>query len=191
MQYEAARNRTRDRIERCFWDLYTDRDFRRRVRVSDITARAGIHRSTFYMYYDSVDEIFESIKTRQLGKLEELCRGENTTPEAARAFLEGLERLFEENRHYLRPLLAEYHSSSFSLAFRERLREKFRQDSGLPDYPPGTRENAMLNVLLGGMIEMLITTLEDPAISVLDTFPIAYRMIEQGLKAMPVWPERI
>ena len=182
--YEAARNKTREKIERCFWELYTDRSFRRRVRVSDVTQRAEIHRSTFYMYFDSVDEIFESIKARQLEKLEALCRRENATVEDLRSFLRDLEALFDENRAYLRPLLAEYHSSSFSLAFRHRLREKFRQDADVPSYPPGTKARALLDTLLGGMIEMLISTLDEPVVSVLDTFPIAYRMMEQGLKAV-------
>ena len=186
-QYEAARTKTRERIEGCFWELYTDKDFRRRVRVSDITQRAGIHRSTFYMYYDSVDAIFDSIKARQLAKLEDLCRAENTTVEDFRAFLDGLETLFEENHVYLKPLLAEYHSSSFSLAFpdfRRMLRDTFRQDAKVPVYPEGTREKALLDNLLGGMIEMLISTLVDPQVSLQDTFPIAYRMMEQGLKAV-------
>ncbi len=183
-QYEAARNRTRERIEDCFWALYTDRDFRRRVRVSDITQRAGIHRSTFYMYFDSVDAIFDSIKARQLAKLEELCRRKNTTIEDFRRFLDGLEALFEENTVYLRPLLAEYHSSSFSLAYRRVLREKFREDAKVPVYPEGSREKAMLDNLLAGMIEMLIFTLADPQVSVQDTFPVAHRMMEQGLKAV-------
>ena len=183
-QYEAARTRTREKIEQSFWDLYTDRDFRRRVRVSDITQRAGIHRSTFYMYFDSVDAIFDSIKDRQLEKLAALCQRENTSPEDFRAFLAGLEALFEENRRYLKPLLAEYHSSSFSLAYRRMLREKFRQDAKVPYYPEGTKEKALLDNLLGGMIEMLIFTLADPLVSIQDTFPVAYRMMEQGLKAV-------
>ncbi len=183
-QYEAARNRTREKIERCFWELYTDKEFRRRVRVADITQRAEIHRSTFYMYYDSVDEIFDSIKDRQLKKLAALCQRENTSPEDFRAFLAGLEALFEENRQYLKPLLAEYHSSSFSLAYRRMLREKFWLDAKVPTYSEGTKEKALLDNLMGGMIEMLISTLVDPMISVQDTFPIAYRMMEQGLKAV-------
>ena len=183
-QYEAARTRTREKIEQSFWELYTDRDFRRRVRVSDITQQAGIHRSTFYMYFDSVDAIFDSIKARQLSKLEDLCRAENSTVEEYETFLDKLETLFEENRTYLKPLLAEYHSSSFSLAYRRMLREKFRQDAKVPVYPEGTKEKSLLDNLLSGMIEMLIFTLVDPNIRVQDTFPVAYRMMEQGLKAV-------
>lgn len=182
-QYKAARNRTRERIEQCFWGLYTDKDFHRRVRVSDITQKAGIHRSTFYMYFDSVDDIFESIKASQLAKLEALCKEKNASVEEYQSFLAGLEALFAKNSLYLKPLLAEYHSSSFSLAFRKMLREKFYQDAAVPVFPDGTRERAMLDILLGGMIEMLISTLVDPRITVRETFPIAYRMMEQGLKA--------
>ena len=183
-QYEAARSRTREKIERSFWELYTDRDFRRRVRVSDVIQRAGIHRSTFYMYFGSVDEIFESIKARELEKLEILCRRENRTEEDFRSFLEELEGLFREDRSYLKPLLAEYHSSTFSLAFRLRLREKFRQDAAMPSFPPGSREQALLDTLLGGMIEVLIITLDEPLVTLQDTFPVAHRMMEQGLKAV-------
>jgi|GEM_PF-1415850 len=182
-QYEAARGRTRERIEQCFWELYTDTDFRRRVRVADITEKAGIHRSTFYMYFDSVDCIFDSIKDRQLKKLEAVCGADSSTADEQLSFLTLLEALFEENRTYLRPLLAEYHSSSFSIAYRRILKDKLRRDAEVPLYPSGTKQSAIVDNILGGMIEMLISTLDEPLVSVSETFPIARRMMEQGFKA--------
>ena len=64
-EYIAARSRTRAKIERAFWDLYLEKKFRR-VTVLEIVQRAGIHRSTFYIYYQSVEDIFSAIKERQL-----------------------------------------------------------------------------------------------------------------------------
>ena len=60
-EYKAARSRTRQKIESAFWKLYLEKDFRR-VTVREIVQEAGIHRSTFYQYYESVGDIFDGIK---------------------------------------------------------------------------------------------------------------------------------
>ena len=74
-EYTAARNRTRAKIERAFWDLYLEKKFRR-VTVREIVQRAGIHRSTFYIYFEAVEDIFSAIKERQLSLLQEVLATE-------------------------------------------------------------------------------------------------------------------
>ena len=69
-EYKAARSRTRQKIESAFWKLYLEKDFRR-VTVREIVQEAGIHRSTFYQYYESVGDIFDGIKEHQLFLLRE------------------------------------------------------------------------------------------------------------------------
>lgn len=183
-QYTSARSRTKEKIERSFWELYTDVNFKKRVRVSDITQRAGIHRSTFYQYFDSVDEIFDGIKENQLTMLREVCTIPDSQENFYRTFLKALEQLFRENRIYLKPLLAEYHSSSFSLAYRQMLKENLRRDAGLPIFPTGSKEEAILDMILNGFIEMLICSLESDLISVEENFQIAYGIMESGVKTV-------
>lgn len=180
-QYEAARSRTKENIRHSFWSLYTSGNFTR-VRVSDITEKAGIHRSTFYSYFDSVDEIFDSIKEQQLDLLKQVCALRDPASGEYDTFLTELQRLFDENRLYLKPLLAEYHSSSFSLAYRQILKELLWSDVRFPAEPDDTREHALMDAVISGMIEMLICSLEDPRVTIRDAFLIARGMMENGAK---------
>ena len=121
-EYTAARNRTRAKIERAFWDLYLEKKFRR-VTVQEIVQRAGIHRSTFYIYFQAVEDIFSAIKERQLSLLQEVLATEGEGNDRFIGLLNALREVYEENRIFLKPLVIDYHSSSFSRAYRQMLKD--------------------------------------------------------------------
>ena len=126
-EYTAARNRTRAKIERAFWDLYLEKKFRR-VTVQEIVQRAGIHRSTFYIYFQAVEDIFSAIKERQLSLLQEVLATEGEGNDRFIGLLNALREVYEENRIFLKPLVIDYHSSSFSRAYRQML-ERLHRDA--------------------------------------------------------------
>ena len=99
-EYTAARNRTRAKIERAFWDLYLEKKFRR-VTVREIVQRAGIHRSTFYIYFQTVEDIFSAIKERQLSLLQEVLATEGEGEGRFIGLLNALQEVYEENRIFL------------------------------------------------------------------------------------------
>lgn len=180
-EYAAARQRTRARIENAFWDLYLEKDFRR-VSVKEIVERAGIHRSTFYMHYNAVEDIFSSIKDHQLQLLEKALAVPGTGEFRFIALLNALRDIYEQNRKFLKPLVIDYHSSAFSRAYRQMLKDSLKRDGAFPDYPPDSREFFVLDCVMSGFIEQLLQCLDQQVISMEESFRLAYTMMELGTK---------
>ncbi|MCR4751427.1 MAG: TetR/AcrR family transcriptional regulator [Eubacterium sp.] len=179
-EYKAARSRTRQKIEAAFWKLYLEKDFHR-VTVREIVQEAGIHRSTFYQYYESVGDIFDGIKEHQLFLLKETCQiteKDRLSHDSHTYLLAALQKLFDENRLYLKPLLVDYHSSSFSLEYRQILKDNLKKDIGFREYTPDSDAWFMLDTLTSGMVEMLFHFLDEKRFDIQDTYPLSYAMIE-------------
>ena len=180
-EYIAARNRTRAKIERAFWDLYLEKKFRR-VTVQEIVQRAGIHRSTFYIYFQAVEDIFSAIKERQLSLLQEVLATEGEGNDRFIGLLNALRKVYEENRIFLKPLVIDYHSSSFSRAYRQMLKDALKRDGRFPDYPEGSPEYIILDSVMSGYIEMLLQLLDSGTVSMEEAFYFAYHTMEKGTK---------
>jgi AcrR family transcriptional regulator len=180
-EYIAARGRTRAKIERAFWNLYLEKNFRR-VTVQEIVQRAGIHRSTFYIYYQSVEDIFSAIKERQLSLLEEVLATEGEGEARFVGLLNALRDVYEENRIYLKLLVIDYHSSMFSRAYRQMLKDALKKDGNFPAYSEGSKEYIILDSIMSGYIEMLLQFLDSGALSMEEAFRLAYYTMEHGTK---------
>lgn len=178
-EYQAARNRTRTKIERAFWELYLEKNFRR-VTVQEITQRSGIHRSTFYTYFDTVGDIFDAIKEHQLSLLREVIAIQDTRENEFQSLLEALQQLYEENRMFLKPLLVDYHSSSFSRAYRQILKDGLKREGGFPHYPEGSREFFVLDCVMSAYIELLLQCLDSRELTMRETYRLAYSMMTLG-----------
>ena len=180
-EYSAARSRTRARIERAFWDLYLEKQFRR-VTVQEIVQRAGIHRSTFYIYFQAVEDIFSGIKERQLSLLQEVLATSGEGEEKFIGLLNALREVYNENRVFLKPLVIDYHSSTFSRAYRQMLKDALKKDGNFPAYPEDSREYLILDCVMSGYIEMLLQLLDSGALSMEEAFRLAYYTMECGTK---------
>ena len=180
-EYIAARGRTRAKIERAFWNLYLEKKFRR-VTVQEIVQRAGIHRSTFYIYYQSVEDIFSAIKERQLSLLEGVLATEGEGEAKFVGLLNALRDVYEENRIYLKPLVIDYHSSMFSRAYRQMLKDALKKDGNFPAYPEGSKEYIILDSIMSGYIEMLLQFLDSGALSMEEAFRLSHYTMEHGTK---------
>ncbi len=62
-KHELKRRATIQALENAFWDLYCEQDISH-ITVKSITERSGVHRSTFYLYFEDVYSLLESIKQR-------------------------------------------------------------------------------------------------------------------------------
>ena len=180
-EYTAARSRTRTKIERAFWNLYLEKKFRR-VTVQEIVQRAGIHRSTFYIYFQAVEDIFSAIKERQLSLLEEVLATQGEGEDRFIGLLNALREVYEENRIFLKPLVIDYHSSTFSRAYRQMLKDTLKKDGNFPVYAEDSREYIILDSVMSGYIEMLLQLLDSGAVSMEDSFRFAYYTMENGTK---------
>ena len=70
--------------------------------------------------------------------------------------LNALRDVYEENRIYLKPLVIDYHSSMFSRAYRQMLKDALKKDGNFPAYPEGSKEYIILDSIMSGYIEMLL-----------------------------------
>ena len=180
-EYTAARSRTRAKIERAFWDLYIEKSFRR-VTVQEIVQRAGIHRSTFYIYFQAVEDIFSAIKERQLSLLKEVLSTQGEGEERFIGLLNALRKVYDENRIFLKPLVIDYHSSTFSREYRQMLKDALKKDGNFPAYAEDSREYIILDSVMSGYIEMLLQLLDSGTVSMEDAFRFSYYTMESGTK---------
>ena len=163
-EYTAARNRTRAKIERAFWDLYLEKKFRR-VTVREIVQRAGIHRSTFYIYFEAVEDIFSAIKERQLSLLQEVLATEGEGEGRFIGLLNALQEVYEENRIFLKPLVIDYHSSSFSRAYRQMLKDALGSQADYKNdfsiYAPRGGKRDMMYDVNAALISAMVADTDD------------------------------
>ena len=96
--------------------------------------------------------------------------------------LNALRDVYEENRIYLKPLVIDYHSSMFSRAYRQMLKDALKKDGNFPAYPEGSKEYIILDSIMSGYIEMLLQFLDSGALSMEAAFRLAYYTMEHGTK---------
>ena len=96
--------------------------------------------------------------------------------------LNALRDVYEENRIYLKPLVIDYHSSMFSRAYRQMLKDALKKDGNFPAYPEGSKEYIILDSIMSGYIEMLLQFLDSGALSMAEAFRLAYYTMEHGTK---------
>ena len=63
--------RTLKKIYEAFWTLYTKKDISH-ITVNAVTTQAGIHRSTFYLYFDDVYDLLKKAEAELLNECEAL-----------------------------------------------------------------------------------------------------------------------
>ena len=98
------------------------------------------------------------------------------------SLLNALQDVYEENRIYLKPLVIDYHSSMFSRAYRQMLKDALKKDGNFPAYPEGSKEYIILDSIMSGYIEMLLQFLDSGALSMEEAFRLSYYTMEHGTK---------
>ena len=144
-QYKEARERTKAKIEDAYWDLMIKNE---RITVKKIIEKAGIHKSTFYFYYEWVDDVLTEIKTRMMNLLVSTIESKNRDKGDFQQVMIEMREMFQENRKYLIPLVLEQRGGAFAVNYREYIKEHFAEDIGL-DYKTGNDvKNDVANCVL-------------------------------------------
>jgi len=149
--YERANHRTRKGIRDAFWSLYQEKSLDT-ITVREITDRAGLHRGTFYSYYDHVEDVLIEIEN---GLLDSMNLRVDRLLDELPTREEVLHRLALDYRvygKYLDVLLGEKGDASF----QERMQAKIRDNLRPILFPEGGFEaEFVLSFLSGGMVQML------------------------------------
>lgn len=179
-QYKEARKRTKARIEEAYWDLMMNNE---RITVKKITEKAGIHKSTFYFYYEWVDDVLAEIKTRMMHLLVSTIESSHRKKGDFRQVMIEMRTMFQENRAYLIPLVLEQRGGAFAVQYREFIKERFAEDIGL-DYKTGNDvKNEVANCVLAGLVEIMLYELSSEIIPDEFTYKIGDGIIKKGVAA--------
>ena len=76
----------------------------------------------------------------------------------------------------------DYHSSTFSRAYRQMLKDALKSDGNFPVYTEGSREYIILDSVMSGYIEMLLQLLDSDTVSMEEAFHFAYYTMENGTR---------
>jgi AcrR family transcriptional regulator len=157
--------RTRELLQKALMDLIAERGYDS-ITVQDIVDRANLGRTTFYLHYNSKDELFMScheaiISKFHLGLLHPLTREELLSPQIP-AQMTSAYRHLEEGRALLYPIFQGKDSPLLLRQIRERsareieanLRALFvEEDSAIPF-------DMLANYLVGAQIALMQWWLE-------------------------------
>lgn len=177
-QYLEAREKTIEKIEQAYFGLYIKE---RKITVSEICKIAGIHRSTFYFYFEWVDDVLKGIKDRLYKKLTDIIDSEDRQKGDFRQIQINLRAMFKEERYYLIPLVLEQRGGKFAIQYRELIKERFAEDLGI-DYKTGNDvKNDVANCVLSGMIEIMLYELSSEIIPQEFTYIIGRGIIDKGV----------
>lgn len=180
--YDQARQKTRHSITMAFWELYTDTETDK-ITVRSVAEKAGIHRATFYLYFDSVYAILESVKDAQISAVRHVCSTYTSSADNYVEFLHAIQNLYTENEVFLKPLLCEYKDSQFALEYRQILKEKLRKDIKLPLFPSNSSAHFIIDSFLSGLIETFISCLHTRKITLDQAYLLASGIVNQGALA--------
>ena len=177
-QYKDARERTKAKIEDAYWALMMNNE---RITVKKIIEKAGIHKSTFYYYYEWVDDVLAEIKTRMMDLLVSTIESKNRDKGDFQQIMIEMRKMFQENRKYLVPLVLEQRGGEFAVHYREYIKEHFAEDIGL-DYKTGNDvKNDVANCVLAGLVEMMLYELSSEIIPDEFTYKIGDGIIKKGV----------
>lgn len=177
-QYLEAREKTIEKIEQAYFGLYIKE---KKITVSEICKIAGIHRSTFYFYFEWVDDVLNVIKDRLYKKLTDIIDSKDRQRGDFRQIQINLRAMFKEERYYLVPLVLEQRGGKFAIQYRELIKERFAEDLGI-DYKTGNDvKNDVENCILSGMIEIMLYELSSEIIPEEYTYIIGRGIIDKGV----------
>ncbi len=155
--------RTKQKIERAFWDLYARKPVER-ISVREITEAAGFARGTFYLHYLDIYDLLDQAEQALLDDMERCIDRCPSNPGKTDliGLMTRLLTLYERNRTQIVLLLGDRGDA----AFRRKLKDQMKRmpiwkahDPAL-DLSTGERD-LMLGQTASGVISLISDWLED------------------------------
>ena len=118
--YEKAKQETRNKIVKSFWDLYKTRGIEK-ITVRDITNASGIYRTTFYLHFSDIYAILEIIEENLLKELQKLGEEPADTSEERQRYMEKMNQMLRDNCEYLHVLMDEQKNPDFARCYKKEM----------------------------------------------------------------------
>lgn len=120
----AIKERTRGNLIRAFWDCYEKKPLRE-LTVKNITQAAGYNRSTFYLYFDDMDDLLEQAEDELLARLKDISDEAIASYFSETATENVVRRLVNECGRELRAVLGPWGDLRFLERFKSLLHFSF------------------------------------------------------------------
>ncbi|MBQ8468713.1 MAG: TetR/AcrR family transcriptional regulator [Clostridia bacterium] len=178
-EYSKARQRAITKIENAYWDLFIKEE---KLTITNVIEKAKVHKSTFYFYFDNLDDVLNSIKENQINLLEQTLNNQNRKDKEFNKLTIDLRNLFNNNRKFLIPLVMEQRGGDFAIEYREIIKREFAKDIGLEQTTGNQVKDDISNAFLNGMIEILLSTFASEIIPLEDMYKIGFGIMEKGAR---------
>ena len=179
--YERAKQRTRDKIRKAFWELYKERRIER-ITIKDIAEECGIHRATFYLHYADVYEILEEIESRLWRELQDVCADRLTKEQGeAERFVLDCYMLYQNNWEYLHVLLREQKDQEFADRYKNQLLRTIFYICNINIEDIDSKTALIIEMTFSGVVDMFIFWADEPQFSYDDMVGIIRGYMREGV----------
>ena len=182
-RYDRASSKTELAIQNAYWAIYEKGDTDT-MTVDEICEEAGIHRSTFYYHFRSVEAVKDSIKERQMYLLRDLFSRTGGKDVDFTAFIPAFQELFDDNERYLVPLVIEYGDREFSFQYRSFLEDMMFEHLKITYDNHDSRTAGVLAMVISGLVDMFLLALSNHTITLEDANLLSNGMINTGLRSV-------
>jgi AcrR family transcriptional regulator len=167
-KYDEQSATTKANLREAFWILYS-KDPASRVTVGQVCEKAGYNRGTFYLHYQDIYELRESIEAEVLedmascvGRaLEKLSRSSSKLGKLAA--LTEVVRYYEKNRSYVEVFLRDNTNPHFIISLKTRLKPLWRKYLVKSTANRSEQEiDLILEYTLSGALFMISQWIENP-----------------------------
>lgn len=150
---------TPDNLKDSFWELYTEKSIEK-IKITDITTKAGLNRSSFYTYYANVYDIFSQIEKDVLSEilsikdlLREFLLDDDIDPKKFKDLLD----IYIKNEKYLKILLTKQDNPRFMYRLKKILKETLIEDmKKSPKYKATDEDAFFIEFYISGVINTIV-----------------------------------
>ncbi len=180
----AKSNMTKQKIKDSFMILYSKKSYYN-ITVNDIAAHAGLHRCTFYVYFENINEVLRDTEDELIKGMAEDCKKlryidikENRLDPSSvkRAFI-NLYEYFRKNKFYMVTLMDPSSDQSFVRKFRKLIYDEFCVTLNNNHCSYGPNQDFILWYMSSGIIEVVYRWLKTDALTMDEIIEIMIKMM--------------
>lgn len=159
----TSSERTRKDLETAFWKLYAQKSVEG-ISIRELTETAGYNRGTFYLHYQDIYALLESVENELLDHMHrciDRCPVEPSKPDLL-ALMTSMLALYEKNRDHLVILLGDNGDASFRRRLKDLMKDIPIWRASDPSLPLSAGErDLLLGQTAAGVLSLITDWLED------------------------------
>lgn len=183
-KYLAKSNMTKQKIKDSFILLYSKKNYFN-ITVNDIASHAGIHRCTFYVYFDNINQLLREIEDELIHDMAEIDKKfhaldiyENRTDSssAKQVFID-LYEYFYQHKFYMLTLMNLNGDQSFVRKFKKLIHDDFCISLNQNNYSYGPNQDFIIWYMSSGIIEVVYRWLKTDEMTIDEIIDIMIKMM--------------